>query len=101
MVNEISTKQLEMVIGSESHRIFDVRPVDAYNGWALEGERRGGHIRGAKSIPVSWTDEEEWDDMVRSKGAMPTHQIVVYGYTRDDAMEVAEKIGRASCRERV
>ncbi|PLX54328.1 MAG: thiosulfate sulfurtransferase, partial [Desulfobacteraceae bacterium] len=80
MVNEISTKQLEKVIDSESHRIFDVRPVDAYNGWTLKGERRGGHIRGAKAIPVSWTDEENWDEIVRSKGLMPNHQIVVYGY---------------------
>ena len=91
MVNEISTKQLEKVIGSESHRIFDVRPVDAYNGWALEGERRGGHIRGAKTIPVSWTDEEDWDEIVRTKGILPNHHIVVYGYTRDDAVEVGER----------
>ena len=91
MVNEISTKQLEKVIDSESHRIFDVRPVDAYNGWTLKGERRGGHIRGAKAIPVSWTDEENWDEIVRSKGLMPNHQIVVYGYTSDDAVEVAER----------
>ena len=79
------------VIDSKSHRIFDVRPVDAYNGWTLKGERRGGHIRGAKAIPVSWTDEENWDDIVRSKGLMPNHQIVVYGYTSDDAVEVAER----------
>ena len=91
MVNEISTKQLEKVIGSESHRIFDVRPVDAYNGWALEGERRGGHIRGAKTIPVSWTDEEDWDEIVKTKGILPNHHIVVYGYTRDDAVEVGER----------
>ncbi|MEJ2589767.1 MAG: rhodanese-like domain-containing protein [Deltaproteobacteria bacterium] len=91
MVKEISTKRLEKVIDSESHRIFDVRPVDAYNGWTLEGERRGGHIRGAKALPVSWTDEENWDEIVRSKGLMPNHQIVVYGYTSDDAVEVAER----------
>ncbi|UCG12234.1 MAG: thiosulfate sulfurtransferase [Deltaproteobacteria bacterium] len=90
-MNEISTKQLEKIIGSESHCIFDARPIDAYNGWALEGERRSGHIRGAKTIPVSWSDEEDWDEIVRTKGALPSHQIVVYGYTRDDAVEVAER----------
>ena len=98
-MNEISTKQLEKVIDSESHRIFDVRPVDAYNGWTLEGERRGGHIRGAKTIPVSWTDEENWDEIVRSKGIIPNHQIVVYGYTRDDAVEVAERFGISGYKE--
>lgn len=90
-MNEISTKQLEKVIGIDSHRILDVRPVDAYNGWALQGERRGGHIQGAKILPVSWTDEENWDEIVRNKDVMPNHQIVVYGYSRDDAAEVAER----------
>jgi len=90
-VIEISTKQMEKIIGSELYRIIDVRPVEAYNGWALEGERRGGHVKGAKSVPVSWTDEEEWDEIVRTKGVMPKHSIVVYGNVRDDALEVAER----------
>ncbi|MEJ2656001.1 MAG: rhodanese-like domain-containing protein [Desulfobacterales bacterium] len=91
MVNEISTKELEKVIDSKSYRICDVRPVDAYNGWTLEGERRGGHIMGAKVMPAIWTYEENWDEMLRNKGIMPNHRIVVYGYTKDDAVEVAEK----------
>jgi 3-mercaptopyruvate sulfurtransferase SseA len=89
--NEISTKQLEKVIGSRSHCICDVRPVDAYNGWTLEGEKRGGHIMGAKAMPISWTYEENWDEIMRNKGIMPNHRIVVYGYTKDDAMEAAER----------
>ena len=28
---------------------IDIRPTAAYNGWALEGESRGGHIPGAIS----------------------------------------------------
>jgi len=98
-VNEISTEELRKVIGSEGYCIIDVRPVDAYNGWALEGEPRGGHIRGAKSLPVGWADEEEWEGMVRSKSAMPTHQIVVYGYTGDDAIEVAERFAASGYEE--
>lgn len=99
VVNEISTKQLETAIGNELHRIVDVRPIDAYNGWALEGERRGGHISGAKTIPVSWTDEEQWDEIVRRKGILPNHQIVVYGYTKDDAVEVAERFVRSGYKD--
>ncbi len=98
-MNEISTKDLEKVIGSESHRIVDVRPVDPYNGWALEGERRGGHIRGARTLPVSWSDEEEWDDIARTKGILPNHQIVVYGYNREDAIEVAERFVKSGYNE--
>ena len=90
-MNEISTKKLEKAIGSKSHRILDVRPVDAYNGWTLEGEQRGGHIMSAKTLPVGWTDEENWEEIVRKKDIMPNHQIVVYGYTKADAAEVAER----------
>jgi thiosulfate/3-mercaptopyruvate sulfurtransferase len=90
-VKEISTTALEKIVSSASPCIFDVRPVDAYNGWALEGEPRGGHIRGAKSLPVTWTDEAEWDEIVRAKGALPNREIVIYGYNIDDAVEVAER----------
>lgn len=98
-MNEISTKQLEKVLGSELHRIIDVRPVDAYNGWVLEGERRGGHISGAKTIPASWANEEDWDEIVRTKGILPNHQIVVYGYSMEDAVEVAERFVRSGYKE--
>jgi len=99
MVSEISTKQLERIIGSESHHIIDTRPVDAYNGWALEGERRGGHIKGAKTIPLSWTDQEDWGKIITSKGILPGNQIIVYGYSRDDALEVAERFVREGYHE--
>jgi 3-mercaptopyruvate sulfurtransferase SseA len=99
LVNDISKQELEKIIDNESFRICDVRPVDAYNGWALEGEPRGGHIRGAKTLPVGWTDEEDWDEIVKARGILPNHQIVVYGYTRDDEREVAEKFVRSGYKE--
>jgi molybdopterin synthase sulfurtransferase len=98
-MTEISTQQLEKVIGSQSHFIFDVRPVDAYNGWALKGEKRGGHIKGARTLPVSWTGQEDWEDIVKSKGLQPNHQVVVYGYTRDESAEVAEKFTACGYKE--
>jgi thiosulfate/3-mercaptopyruvate sulfurtransferase len=98
-VKEISTNQLAEVIGSESYRIIDVRPVDAYNGWPLEGERRGGHIKGAKILSVSWTDEEDWIEIVRAKGIRPDHGIVIYGYNRHDVEEVVEKFGLAGYKQ--
>ncbi len=99
VVKEISTKKLEKIIGDTSHRVFDVRPVDAYNGWALQGEKRGGHISGAKTLPVTWTDEVEWDEIVKKKGALPGHQIVVYGYNTDDAKEVGERFAASGYKD--
>jgi 3-mercaptopyruvate sulfurtransferase SseA len=98
-MDEISTERLREVTGSVSHRIIDVRPVDAYNGWTLAGEPRGGHIQGAKTMPVAWTSQEDWGEMLRVKDILPSQQIVVYGYSRDDALEVAGKFGQAGYRE--
>ena len=46
----------------ESPALLDVRPLAAYNGWALTGEPRSGHLTGAVPFPGSWleamSDEE-------------------------------------------
>ncbi|MGB9443209.1 MAG: rhodanese-like domain-containing protein [Desulfobacterales bacterium] len=89
-------------MGNEKHRIVDVRPVDAYTFvrsmhtmvgfWKVKDAV--GHIKGARTLSASWTDEEDWVEIVRGKGTMPNHRIVVYGYYRDDSEEVAERFAR-------
>ena len=58
--------------------LVDARPIDAYNGWKLQHEKRGGHIQGAKSLPFKWTKYMDWIEIVRSKGILPEKQIVIY-----------------------
>lgn len=94
-MKEISTRELNEAVNSKLYRIFDVRSVNAYNGWTLGGESRGGHVRGSRTLPVSWIDEEDWDDIIRAKGIWRDHRIIVYGYKRDDALEVAERFARS------
>ena len=52
-MNETSTKDLEKVIGSASHRIFDVRPVDAYNSGKGPPGSNGGRYA-IYTISNSW-----------------------------------------------
>ena len=47
----LSTEELRRRVGDGRTHVVDVRPVDAYNGWRLRGEVRGGHIAGARSLP--------------------------------------------------
>lgn len=54
-IREISTEELKDYIKNNSGWLIDARPVEAYNGWALEGEKRGGHIKSAKCLPLKWT----------------------------------------------
>ncbi len=79
-VNSLNTAKLENLLDNPNIKIIDTRPVDAYNGWKLKGEKRGGHIKGARSLPTKWTKYIDWIEIVRSKGILPEHKIVVYGY---------------------
>ncbi len=64
-------------------------PVDAYNGWRLQNEARGGHIKNARSLPVKLMKGIDWIEMVRNKQIHPEHHIIVYGYNAVDSGKVA------------
>ncbi len=92
---EISTDELIALHETNTLKIIDVRPVDAYNGWKLQNELRGGHIRGAKSLPVKWADYMDWIEIVRHKNIIPDDNIVLYGYTADQSQKVARLFVKA------
>lgn len=89
MFKEISTNELKEWMDIQHVKIVDVRPVDAYNGWAFQKEPRGGHIRGAKSVAAKWAHYIDWIEIVRSKGILPEHTIVLYGYSAEEIQKVA------------
>ncbi len=91
----ISTSQLLSLLEEGKINIVDVRPVDAYNGWSLKNERRGGHIPGARSLPHKWTAYIDWIEIVRSKGISPDLPVVIYGYTSRHSFDVARMFYRA------
>lgn len=86
---ELTTVELAELLENKNTKIIDARPVDAYNGWKLENETRGGHIKGARSLPLKWTNYLDWIEIVNSKTILPKHKIVVYGYNKKDAEKVA------------
>ncbi len=51
-ITKISTQELITLIENTDTKLIDVRPIDAYNGWKMQNEKRGGHIKGAKSLPL-------------------------------------------------
>jgi len=88
---EISTKLLIEKLGSKTITIIDIRTTETYNGWKLKNEKRGGHIRSAKSLPEKWLKYIDWIEIVRHKNILPENEIVIYGYTNDDAEKVAQR----------
>lgn len=89
--HQITTNELLNKINDSSSKIIDVRPVDAYNGWQLKNEKRGGHIQIAKSLPFKWTNYIDWIEMVRKKQILPEHEIIIYGYDRNEVDQVAQR----------
>ena len=87
---EISTKELEPFLNKKNGFLLDVRSSDAYNGWKLKNEPRGGHIKGAKSFPAKWVNYIDWIEIARSKEIQPKDELVLYGYQREDVLKVAE-----------
>jgi 3-mercaptopyruvate sulfurtransferase SseA len=87
-MKRISTIDLISFINKQQGILIDVRSIDAYNGWRMQNEERGGHIKSAKSLPLKWTKYIDWIEIVRSKGILLDRKIVIYGYNIQDAEKV-------------
>jgi molybdopterin synthase sulfurtransferase len=89
-INHLSTSQVRMQLANPKVKIIDVRTVDAYNGWKLKSEFRGGHIKSARSLPSKWCNYLDWLDIVRSKDIEPDHSLIIYGYDNKETESVAQ-----------
>lgn len=88
---EITTDELIKITQSPNEIILDIRPVEAYNGWSLQQETRGGHIKGAKSFPLAWTHYVfEMHELLQSKRIFPHSSITIYGYEEPEINKVAK-----------
>lgn len=91
---QISTQELLEKMKNPDVKIIDIRSVDAYNGWREENEKRGGHIKGAKSLPARWAKYIDWIEIVRSKKILPQNLIIIYGYDEVQVEKIAELFER-------
>lgn len=88
MSKTITVEKLAGLQRSPDLTLVDGRPIQAYNGWRLHGEPRGGHIPGAVAFPQSWVDgafDPELVSLLAKKGITPDRRVVLYGY--DDGSE--------------
>jgi len=89
-IRMVTTSEVADAVKEKTAKVVDVRQVDAYNGWQLRGEKRGGHIPGAKSLDIKWTNYIEWIEIVRAKNLQIDDIIIVYGYDLSDCERVVE-----------
>lgn len=94
-IREVTTNEVREAMGDAKSAILDTRSSDTYNGWALSGEPRGGHIPGARSLPARWTDFIDWPEMVEGKGLDPTARTILYGEGAASVAHFLERLGFA------
>ena len=83
----VSTDELVLKLDDESVAILDTRSEDSYNGWILNNEARGGHIKNAKPFPLLWTkllnkDSKIINDLKNKK------EIILYGTDKNNTKKV-------------
>lgn len=92
----IETKDLQDKIGKSDSVIVDTRSNDAFNGWKLDGVKRGGHIKGATDFSANWlkVDVKDKDktlkETLKTKGITSEKNIVLYDANGKDVDKVAE-----------
>ncbi|MGB5823975.1 MAG: rhodanese-like domain-containing protein [Proteocatella sp.] len=92
----ITTEELSGNIGDDKWVVVDTRDNNAFNGWALEGVKRGGHIDGAVDFGANWLAvENEGKDAILSealdtKGINPEKNVVLYDANGTDSKAVAD-----------
>jgi thiosulfate/3-mercaptopyruvate sulfurtransferase len=94
-ISTISTKELAEIFQEHDIQLVDVRPIDAYNGWKLKEETRGGHIKGARSLPIKWLNYIDWIEIVRVKDISADDSLIIYGYDETDSTKVANQFLKA------
>ncbi len=75
--------------------VVDTRPTDAFNGWKLDGVKRGGHILGSVDFPAGWLNSNREDKnevlaaVLRHKGIESGRNIVLCGTNERERDRVA------------
>ncbi len=91
---ELSASDVMRVMSDKDWVLVDTRATDAFNGWALSGIERGGHIPNAVDFPASWIDFDHKDKSerlkaaLRAKGITRDKHILLYSATENDRHRV-------------
>lgn len=94
--NTISVKDMEKIKNNKDVVVVDTRIGDAFNGWALDNMKSGGHIEGATDFAYNWisTDSKDKDAILNKalsdKGITSDKKVVLYDSNDKDAKIVAD-----------
>lgn len=96
-VQSITTDKVKENQKNKDWVIVDTRQNDAFNGWKLDGVKRGGHIDGAVDFSANWLTvdmktedkEKKLSEALKTKGIDTDKNVVLYDANGKDATAVA------------
>lgn len=90
----LSIDVIKEALTDEGSIVVDTRLTDAYNGWALDGLEKGGHIEGAVDFSFNWLavekegKDEELKGILEAKGIIADKKVYLYDANGSDALLV-------------
>lgn len=96
---------------SDNKVLVDARLTDAYHGWALDGVRKGGHIKNSVNVSSQWmtagfssqsaensTREDYIGQELKAIGVTTAKSYVIYDTNGKDAATVAAYLQKKGCK---
>ncbi|KXZ40699.1 thiosulfate/3-mercaptopyruvate sulfurtransferase [Alkalithermobacter thermoalcaliphilus JW-YL-7 = DSM 7308] len=99
-LKSISTSELKEKLDDSSWVLVDTRSNDEFNGWRLNGIKRGGHIPNAVDFSANWlrvdveNKEKILDETLKNKGIDKDKNIVLYCSNQNDSLKVANYLSQ-------
>lgn len=90
----LSTLAVLAATTDDTYVVVDARINDAFNGWSIDGVKRGGHIAGAVDFSANWlsVENEAKEDILNAaleaKGITPDKNVILYDVNGSDAIAV-------------
>ncbi|WP_168190091.1 rhodanese-like domain-containing protein [Caloramator sp. E03] len=92
----LKTEDVKSKLNDSSYVLVDTRINDAFNGWKLDGVKRGGHIPNAVDFSANWLKvdakdkDKTLDEALKTKNILADKNIILYDANGKDAEEVAK-----------
>ena len=108
-----TTEDVKTALSDENSIVLDARMNDAYIGWAVDGAKRGGHIKGASDFSAAWIDceyddkenlegetrEQVLTEAMKNKDITEDKKVIVYDTNGEDATKVADYLSEKGVKD--
>lgn len=89
---KVTTSQVKEALANSNYKILDTRLTDEYNGWDLDKNGTGGHIKNSVDFSFNWIGkikDKELKKLFENKGLDKKKKLILYNTNQDNSLKVA------------